>query len=79
MPLRRAMVIIVCQAGWNSTWSMRSPMRECVCSSGSWRLASSAARSVASAPYSAPWRTSSSSRQPAPPRATAPRSAGSLV
>ncbi|MCY1548819.1 hypothetical protein D9M68_849530 [compost metagenome] len=79
MPLRRAIDIMVCHAGWNCTLSMRVPVRECVCSSGSWRLASSAARSVASAPYSAPWRTSSSSRQAAPPRPTAPRRAGSLV
>jgi len=79
MPLRRAMPIIVCQAGWKLTWSMRSPVREWVCSSGSWRLASSAARSVASAPYSAPWRASSSSRHAAPPRATEARSVGSLV
>lgn len=34
MPLRRAIDIIVCHAGWKRTWSMRSPVRECVCSSG---------------------------------------------
>ena len=41
-PAPRYCAISACHEGWKSTWSMRRPRRSKTCSSGGWRLASSA-------------------------------------
>ena len=69
-----ASAITACQAGWNSTSSMRWPKRSCVRSSGVWRFASRPSASTSRCPSAR--RRRARARPPSRrPRARGPRGA----
>src|SRR5579875_1624131 len=77
IPWPTATVISSCQAGWNSTSSIRWPYRSCVRSTGGCSLASRPHSWAVADPASLPTSRTSSSAQPAPSRRTASSRAGS--
>ena len=76
-PWPTAVLISACQAGWNSTSSIRLPHRSWLRSTGGCSLASLACSPVAAEPARRPSACSSAAAQPAPSRVTASSSAGS--